>query len=133
MPSKPPPFRSSNPPAGAPTFTTVPLTFCEVRFCNFHLDHDSATQAARAAGDTSASDGALRYSACKLVVKPNVAEYLRKASDTHLPQLDPWVQREGKHRSGFEVGSTRNGRGNHLRCGEKQTNCEVRMNFEFLQ
>lgn len=53
------------------------------------MGHGNATQAARDAGYTAASDGAMRYSECKLVIKPNVAEYLRKASDTHLSRLDP--------------------------------------------
>ena len=72
---------STNPP---PNFSVVPLTFREVRFCNFYLNHGNATQAARDAGYTSASDGALRYLACKLLAKPNVAEYLREAIEHYL-------------------------------------------------
>ena len=84
MPAKSPPCETKKSPTDAPTSTPVPLTFREVRFCNFYLEHGNATQAARDAGYTSASDGALRYLACKLLAKPNVAEYLREAIEQYL-------------------------------------------------
>lgn len=88
MPRKKRPKPAPRPPRPPGATSAVGLSYREVRFVNFYLEHGNATQAARDAGYTlgagAEDDVQLRKLASDLLTKPYVAAYYAECLGAYL-------------------------------------------------